>query len=54
MQTSIVVSQKTSSGLDNFYVDDWEKGKIRVSTLYLVFRYFQRSDQGPARLRKQS
>ena len=45
MQTSALKSQKTSSGLDNFHVNDWEKGgKIRMDTLYLVSRYFQGSD----------
>ncbi len=59
MQTSVQKSQKTSGGLGNFYVNDWQEngGRIRrigTSTLYLVFRHLQRSDWGPARLKKRS
>ena len=45
MQTSALKSQKTSGKLDNLHIGDLEKGvKIRVGTLHLVSRYFQRSD----------
>ena len=55
MQTSALKSQKTSGGLGNLYGNDWEKGgRIRMITLYLVARHFQRSDRDHARLRKQS
>ena len=54
MQTSVPKSQKTSGGLDNLHVGNWEKGGIRAGTLHLVSRYFQRSDQGPVELWEQS
>ncbi len=40
MSISVPKSQKTSGGLDNFYVNDWKEkgGRIRMSTLYLVSR----------------
>ena len=40
MQTSALTSQKTSDGLGNLYVSDWEEGRIKAGTLYLVSCYF--------------
>ena len=38
MQTNALKSRKTSNGLGNFYVNDWENGgKIGMGTLYVVF-----------------
>ncbi len=44
MQTSAQKSQKTSGGLGNLYVDNWQEngersGKIRMSILHLVSRH---------------
>ena len=55
MQTNTLKSQKTSSGLGNFHVNNWEdRRKIRTNTLYLVSYHLQRSNQGPAGFKKQS
>ena len=54
MQTNALISQKTSGGLGNLHVSDWEEGEIRAGILYLVSRYFQGSDLGSARLNKRS
>ena len=54
MQINALTSQKTSGNLGNHLVGDLEDGRIRAGTLYLVSYYFQGSDQGPAKLRKQS
>ncbi len=56
MQTSTEKSQKTSGGLGNLYVDDWQenRGTIGIGTLHLVSRYLQKLDQGPVGLKKQS
>ena len=55
MQTSALKSQKTCGGLGNLHTDDWEKkGKIGTNTLYLISCHFQRSNRGPARLKKRS
>ena len=52
MQLSALISQKISGSLGNFHVSNWEEGGIRATTLYLVSRYFQRSDRGLAGLKK--
>ena len=45
MQISALKSQKTSNGLGNLHIEDKENGeKIRVGTLHLVSRHFQRLD----------
>ncbi len=54
MQTSTLTSQKTSGGLGDLHVGDWEQGRIRAGTLHLVSHYFQELDWGPAGLRKRS
>ncbi len=54
MPPSVQTTQKTSGGLGNLYVDDWQEngGRTRAGTLHLVSRYFQGLDRGPAGLRK--
>lgn len=54
MSPSTLKSQKTSNGLINFHINDKEenRGRIEISTLYLVFYNFQRIDKGLNRLRK--
>ncbi len=57
MQINTLKSQKTSGGLSNLYVNDWEDKKnkiIRMGTLYLVSCYLQGLDWGPAELKKWS
>ncbi len=55
MPLSVQTSQKTSGGLGDLHVNDWqENGGIRVGTLHLVSCYFQGPDWGPAGLRKWS
>ncbi len=56
MQTSAQKSQKTSGGLGNLYVDDWQEngGRMGMDTLHLVFRHLQRLDWGPIGLKKRS
>lgn len=46
MPTSALKNQKTSDGLDDLYVDDWNEngGRIGMGILYLVFHYFPRLD----------
>ena len=34
MQTRVLTSQKTSSGIDNLYIVDWKEGGIRAGILY--------------------
>ncbi len=53
MLISTPKSQKTSGGLGNFHVNDWESGgKIRTGILHLVSRLLQGSDKDPTRLKK--
>ncbi len=55
MLPSVKTSQKTSGGLGDLHVDDWQENKgTRVGALHLVSCYFQEIDRGPARLGKQS
>ncbi len=55
MPPSAQTSQKTSGGLGDLHVDDWqENGETRIGTLHLVFRHFQGLNQDLAGLRKRS
>ncbi len=56
MQISAPKNKKTSDSLGDLHVNDWKDKKKRIgtSTLHLVSHYLQRSDWGPARLRKQN
>ncbi len=38
MQINAPESQKTSGGLGDLHVNDWENGEIGIGTLYLVSR----------------
>ncbi len=52
---SIPRSQKISSGLDNFYVNDWELGGwIETNILYLVSDNFSKYHESFTRLGKQN
>ncbi len=53
MQKSVTKRQKTSGGLGNLYVDNWEnKGIIETDILCLVSRHLQGLDWGLAGHRK--
>lgn len=54
IQTSAPKSQKTSSSLGKFLVNNWQENgrKIGIDILYLVFCYLQRLDWGPTGFEK--
>ena len=54
MPISVTKSQKTSSSLGNFYVNNWQENirKIQTGTLYLVSRHFQGLDSGLTQFKK--
>ncbi len=54
MPPSAQTSQKTSGGLGDLHVDDWQEngGRVWAGTLHSVSRYFQGLDRGSARLKK--
>ena len=56
MLTNSLKSQKTSSDLSNFYINDWKekREKIGISSLYLVSFDLQRLNKGLIRFKKQS
>ncbi len=55
MQISVSKSQKTSGGLGDLHVDDWEnRRKIGIGTLYVISRHLQGSNWGLAELKKRS
>ncbi len=50
------ISQKTSGGFGNLYIDDKQEngGRIGIGILYSVSHHLQKSDRVPAGLRKRS
>ena len=53
MLISALRNHKTSSGISDFYVNDLEKGEVKVDTMYQIFYSFQRMDRDLTKLKQQ-